>query len=127
MGYEVGLHKTVRAIHRMPGKPPPEGEPHHHDYRFEVVVGRERLDEQDMVCDLDLLDAALRDMLDRIEDRDLEMIRPPEAAAVTVEVLARWAHDTLAETARKAGAQTLSVRVWESPEAFGGYSASIVA
>jgi 6-pyruvoyltetrahydropterin/6-carboxytetrahydropterin synthase len=111
----------------MPGKPPPEGEPHHHDYRFEVVVARERLDEQDMVCDLDVLEAALGAMLARIEDQDLEMIRPPEAAAVTVEVLARWAHDTLADTVRKAGAQTLSVRVWESPEAFGGYSASIAA
>lgn len=125
MGYEVGLSATVRATHRMPGKPPPEGVPHEHDYRIEIVVARERLDEEGMVCDLDVLEAALADLVGRIEGRDLETIRPPEAPAVTVEVLARWAHDGLAGTARKAGAETLAVRVWESSVAFGGYAASI--
>lgn len=125
MGYEVGLSGTVRAIHHMPGKPPPEGEPHEHDYRIEAVVGRERLDDDGMVCDLDALEAALDELIARIADRDLETIRPADAPAVTVEVFARWVHDTLAETARKAGAETLAVRVWESPVAFGGYTASV--
>ena len=44
-----------------------------------------------------------------------------DADAVTVEVFARWAHDFLAAELRGSGAEVLSVRVWESASAFGGY------
>ena len=120
-GYEVGSSLTVRALHQMP-MPGPEGELHDHDYRFEVVVARGELDEHGMVCDLDVLRAAMQAMAARIRDRDLEAIRPPEAEAVTVEVLARWAHQHLRSALRQSGAETLRVRVWESPSDFGGYA-----
>jgi 6-pyruvoyltetrahydropterin/6-carboxytetrahydropterin synthase len=126
MTYEVGLSREVRAFHVMPGMPGPEGERHHHDYRIEVVVERRELDEQAMVCDLDLLEAALGDLTARIEGKDLEdAIQPPDAEAITVEVFARWAHQTLADVVRRAGGETLALRVWESPTAFGGYRAVV--
>src|SRR6202011_2381667 len=120
---EVGLSRSVRAFHIMPGLPGPEGQLHDHDYRIEIVVDREQLDERGMVCDLDVLEAALTELTGRVEGRNLEEIRPAEAAAVTVEVFARWVHDTLAPTVAAEGGQTLAVRVWESPVAFGGYRA----
>lgn len=121
MAHEVGLSKQVRAFHVMPGMPPPEGQLHDHDYRVDVVVGREHLDERAMVCDLDVLEAALSETLGRVEGKDLEMIRPEGVEAVTVEVFAQWVHQALAEPIRVAGGETLAVRVWESPVAFGGY------
>ena len=57
MTYEVGLSRTVRAFHIMPGQPGREGQLHDHDYRIDVVVERERLDERGMVCDLSELEA----------------------------------------------------------------------
>jgi 6-pyruvoyl-tetrahydropterin synthase len=126
MTYEVGLSRAVRAFHVMPGMPGPEGERHDHDYRIEVVVERGNLDERAMVCDLDVLEAALGDLTARIEDKDLEdAIQPPGAEAITVEVFARWAHETLASAVRQAGGETLAVRVWESPTAFGGYRTAV--
>jgi 6-pyruvoyl-tetrahydropterin synthase len=127
MTYEVGLSRTVRAFHVMPGMPAPEGERHHHDYRIEVVVERRDLDERAMVCDLDLLEAALADLTAQIENKDLEdAIKPPEeGAGITVEVFARWTHETLAGVVRKAGGETLAARVWESPAAFAGYRAAV--
>jgi len=126
MTYEVGLNREVRAFHVMPGMPGPEGERHHHDYRIDVVAERRYLDERGMVCDLDLLEAALTDLVARIEDKDLEdAIAPPDGGAVTVEVFARWAYETLAEVVRRAGGETLALRVWESPTAFGGYRAPV--
>jgi 6-pyruvoyltetrahydropterin/6-carboxytetrahydropterin synthase len=104
----------------MPG---PEGELHDHDYRIEIVVDREQLDDQGMVCDLDVLEAALAELTGRIEGRNLEEIRPAQAPAVTVEVFARWVHDTLSPVVAAAGADALAVRVWETPVAFGGYRA----
>jgi 6-pyruvoyl-tetrahydropterin synthase len=125
MSYEVGLGRTVRAFHVMPGMAGPEGQRHHHDYRIEVVVTRQELDDRGMVCDLDLLEEALGGLTARIEDKDLEdVIQPPGGQPVTVEVFARWAHQTLAEAVRKAGAETLGLRVWETPAAFGGYRAA---
>ena len=120
---EVGLSRSVRAFHIMPGLPGPEGQLHDHDYRIEIVVDREQLDERGMVCDLDVLEAALTELTSRIEDRNLEEIRPAEAEAVTVEVFSRWVHDTLSPVVAAAGGETLAVRVWENPVAFGGYRA----
>ncbi len=123
--HQVGTAVAVRALHVMPGAPEPEGSLHAHDYRIEVVVERAELDGRGMVCDLDVLDAALGALADKVRDADLEAIRPPDVEAVTVEVFARWAHDRLAEPVKVAGGESLTVRVWESPVAFGGYQAPV--
>jgi 6-pyruvoyltetrahydropterin/6-carboxytetrahydropterin synthase len=121
--YEVGLSQHVRASHIMPGMAGPEGQLHQHDYRIEVVVTREELDGNGMVCDLDVLGAALSQLITRIDGRNLEEIRPAGAAAVTVEVFARWVHDTISPAVAESGPDMLAVRVWETPAAFGGYRA----
>jgi 6-pyruvoyltetrahydropterin/6-carboxytetrahydropterin synthase len=119
--YEVGLSRNVHAFHVMPGLPGPEGQLHDHDYRIEIVVSRDRLDDRGMVCDLDVLDEALSRLTERIEGRNLEEIRPADAEAVTVEVFARWVHDTLSAAIAAGDGATLAVRIWETPVAFGGY------
>jgi 6-pyruvoyltetrahydropterin/6-carboxytetrahydropterin synthase len=123
--YETGTALAVRAFHVMPGMPPPEGERHAHDYRLDVVVRRDDLDERGMVVDLDLLEQALRDAAAQVADADLEKIQPADAEAVTVEVFARWVHAQLAAALGPLPGVTVAVRVWESAEAFGGYSAPL--
>ena len=72
-----------------------------------------------------MLDAELAGIVDTVADEDLEKIRPDHAEAVTVEVFARWVHDTLAGPIGKAGGEHLTVRVWESEVAYGGYGAPL--
>jgi 6-pyruvoyltetrahydropterin/6-carboxytetrahydropterin synthase len=124
-GFEVGASADLRALHRIPWLPPPEGELHEHEYRVEVVIQRATLDGRGMVVDLDVVQAALQEAVAAIEGKDLDAIRPPEAEAVTVEILARWFHERLANAVAAAGGQALAVRVWESPTAFGGYRARV--
>jgi 6-pyruvoyltetrahydropterin/6-carboxytetrahydropterin synthase len=124
-GFEIGTSADLRALHRIPWLPPPEGDLHAHDYRVEVVVERQTLDARGMVCDLDVVEAALREAVGELEGKDLESIRPPDAEAVTVEILARWFHARLGDAIRAAGGEELLVRVWESPTAFGGYRARV--
>ena len=124
-GFEVGASAELLALHRIPWLPPPEGDLHPHDYRVEVVVERATLDPRGMVCDLDDVDTALREAVGALAGKDLDMIRPPEAEAVTVEILARWLHERLADAIRAAGGEALTVRVWESETAFGGYRAPL--
>ena len=102
--YETGTALQVRAFHVMPGMPPPEGERHSHGYR---------------------LDQALRAIADQVDGADLETVQPAGAPAVTVEVFARWVHDRLAAALGGLPGVTLAVRVWESPVAFGGYTAPL--
>jgi 6-pyruvoyltetrahydropterin/6-carboxytetrahydropterin synthase len=122
--FETGTAVAVRATHVMPGVEGPEGQPHEHDYRIEVVVRRSELDARGMVIDLDVLEAALHEVARQVDGGDLDAIRPPAAEAVTVEVFARWAHEQLLPAVRQAGADELAVRVWESANAFGGYVAT---
>ena len=120
--FQVGTAISFRAEHIMPGVEGPEGELHEHDYRIEVLVQREQLDDRGMVCDLDVLDAALQRHPRRgCDGKNLELIRPDDAEAVTVEVFARWAQGELAEALRGTGAETLGVRVYENADAFGGF------
>jgi 6-pyruvoyltetrahydropterin/6-carboxytetrahydropterin synthase len=125
--YSTGAAVDVRATHVMPGMPPPEGEPHEHDYRLEVVVSRDDLDERGMVVDLDVLNEALATVGTLVDGGDLDRVVAPDAGvgAVTVEVFARWVHDRLAGSLGTLSGASLAVRVWESPVAFGGYAASL--
>jgi len=122
--YETGTALQVTAFHVMPGMLPPEGERHSHDYRLDVVVRRDDLDERGMVIDLDVLDAALSGTARRVDGADLDEVIP-DVDAVTVEVFARWLHDQLAATVGSLPGATLAVRVWENESAFGGYTAPL--
>jgi 6-pyruvoyltetrahydropterin/6-carboxytetrahydropterin synthase len=122
--FEVGSAISLRAFHCMPVEGP-EGELHAHDYRIEVVVESTGLDERGVVCDLDVLQAALGDVLGRLEGRDLDEIKPEDADGVTVELLARWLHGELREAVQRAGGESLAIRVWEAPDAFGGYRSPV--
>jgi 6-pyruvoyltetrahydropterin/6-carboxytetrahydropterin synthase len=116
--FEVGATARFRAFHSMPSQPPPENERHPHDYRVEVVAERERLDERGMVCDLDVVTTGLTDVTERVKDRDLADVCGTDE--VTVEVLAAWIHAQLVPPLKGDGAEFVSVRVWESEDAFGG-------
>lgn len=107
----------------MPGAEGPEGERHQHDYRIDILVARSELDENGMVWDIDGLDAALAAILSSLEGKDLELVVRDDASAVTVEVLARWVHSELSRYMRTTDEAMVRIRVWESPTAFGGYSA----
>jgi 6-pyruvoyltetrahydropterin/6-carboxytetrahydropterin synthase len=121
--FEVGACATVTAWHVMPGMAGPEGELHSHDYRVDVVVARDQLDDRGMVCDLDVLRAALDGATGLVRGRNLEIIQPAGAEAVTVELFARWMHDQIRSALDRADVQ-VQVRIWETPEAFGGYASS---
>jgi 6-pyruvoyltetrahydropterin/6-carboxytetrahydropterin synthase len=122
--YSTGTGAQVRASHVMPGMPPPEGEPHEHDYRLDVVASRGALDGRGMVVDLDVLGEALQQVVDSVDGADLDAVVGAQLGveAVTVESFSRWVHDRLAAALGPLPGTSLAVRVWESPTAFGGYA-----
>ena len=127
MSFEVGASRPLRALHRLPWGTEEERRPHSHEYRIDVVVERDGLDERGVVCDLDVLGEALDAAVGRLQDRDLDEVLRADERGVTVELLARWLHGELSGAVGRAGGETLAVRVWEAPDAFGGYRAPVSA
>jgi 6-pyruvoyltetrahydropterin/6-carboxytetrahydropterin synthase len=121
MTFEVGVVGSVRASHVMPGLPLPEGEPHFHDYRIDVTIERDGLDDAGVLIDLDALRRALHATMAEVAGADLS--QHLEVPAVTVERFAGWVHGRIAEAIGDLPGATIRVRIWEGPEAFGGYSA----
>jgi 6-pyruvoyltetrahydropterin/6-carboxytetrahydropterin synthase len=123
MSFEAGIVGIVRAAHVMPGRPLPEGDIHSHEYRLEVVVERPELDEAGMAVDLDTLRNALQQTIIEVDGVDLgEHLQLEE---VTVERFARWVHARIADAIGSIPDATIRVRVWEAPDAFGGYAAPV--
>jgi 6-pyruvoyltetrahydropterin/6-carboxytetrahydropterin synthase len=118
--FEVGVVRSFRARHIMPGREGPEGRLHEHDYRVEVVVEAPQLDDEGMVCDIDVLDRRLAALVSRLEARRVDEVVPAKGG-VTVEAMARWIHGEIAEALGGISGGAIAVRVWESGVAFGGY------
>ncbi len=123
--FEAGIVATFDAQHVMHGMEGPEGVLHSHDYRVEVTAAREALDDLGMVVDLDVLQAALDDVVGQIKGANLdEVVTPRDSESVTVEALSLWIHGRIAGAIATSGVERLHVRAWENEYAFGGYAAS---
>ena len=123
--FEAGVVARFDAQHVMHGMEGPEGVLHSHDYRLEVIASREALDDAGMVVDLDVLQAAVDDVVRRAKGSHLdEVVAPRDSESVTVEALARWVHREVSHSIRGAGVERLHVRAWETEDAFGGYAAT---
>ena len=117
--FEVGVARTFHALHQLEAEDPAASHEHSHDYRVEVVARGERLDENAMLVDLDLLGAALSECLTELDAVDLGSLAAFAGRNTTVETVAEhiWTHvrDRMALASGLAG---LRVTVFESPDAW---------
>ena len=92
--FEVGVARTFHALHQLEAEDPAATHEHSHDYRAEVVARGERLDENAMLVDLDLLGAALSDCLAELDSVDLDNLAAFAGRNTTVETVAEhiWTH-----------------------------------
>jgi 6-pyruvoyltetrahydropterin/6-carboxytetrahydropterin synthase len=120
--FEVGVARTFQALHALEAEDPAASDEHGHDYRAEVVARGERLDEDAMLVDLDLLGAALSECLAELDSVDLGSLAAFANRNTTVETVAEhiWTHvrDRLGRAPALAG---LRVTVYESPDAWASF------
>jgi len=123
--YEAGVVARFTAQHVMHGMKGPEGVLHAHDYRIDVTATRSALDDLGMVVDLDVLQAAVDDVVARVKGTNLDdVVAPRDSESVTVEALAYWIHGEIGRSIAGSGVEKLHVRAWETDDAFGGYAAA---
>lgn len=127
--FDVGVVAQFEAAHRLRGDFGPASQLHGHTYRVEVAARGPALGPDGTLCDLGVLQTAVRGVADGLSYRDLDAMPAFQGINTTAEAVARYLHG---EIVREVGAQlvgrgvrSLAVRVWESPLAWAGYEAEI--
>jgi 6-pyruvoyltetrahydropterin/6-carboxytetrahydropterin synthase len=118
--FDVGVVGHFEATHHLVGDFGPASQPHSHHYRIEVSVNGPELQSDGTLFDISVLQSALSQLISSYRGHHLNDL--PGLAQPTAEIVARHAFGRLASAVRGRGLSHLSVRVWESEEAFASYS-----
>lgn len=116
--YEVYVAAQFEAAHRLVGDFGPATRPHGHTYRMEVIVRGERLKDDGTLYDVGLLRPAVEDLAASLHYRDLNDVPGLADVNTTAEAVARYCWDELAAPLHGQGLNSLTVRIWESPQVY---------
>lgn len=119
--FEIGVVTQFEAAHRLHGEFGPATRTHGHTYRVEIGLRGETLKPDGTLYDIGRLQGVVRDTVEPLHYRDLDEIEGFQGKNTTAEVVARFLWQQIAPHLTGAGLDALSVRVWESPQAWAMY------
>ena len=123
--HEVGIVAHFEAAHRLHGDFGPATRRHGHTYRVEAAVRGESLREDGILFDITVLQQAVQEVLGGMHYRDLEDLPAFAQRNSTAEAVAQYLFEQIAPRLRDQGLISLTVRVWESPQAYAGYEGDL--
>ena len=116
--FSVGVASQFEAAHRLRGDFGPATRTHGHTYRVEVSVSGGRLRDDGTLCDIGTLRAMLENLIALLNYRDLDEVEGFKGRNTTAEAVAGFFFDGLNKDLIGQALEQLSVRVWESPQAY---------
>lgn len=116
--YEIYVATQFEAAHRLVGDFGPATRVHGHTYRMEVVVRGENLKDDETLYDIGKLRPAVDDLAATLHYQNLDEVPGLEGVNTTAEAMARYCWDELAPDLRNQELDSLTVRIWESPEVY---------
>ena len=116
--YEVYVATQFEAAHRLLGDFGPATRMHGHTYRMEVIVRGQRLKDDETLYDIGRLRPAVEELAAALHYRDLNDVPGLVGVNTTAEAVAGYCWDKLAPPLREAGLDSLTVRIWESPQVY---------
>ena len=116
--YEVYVAARFEAAHRLVGDFGPATRMHGHTYRMEVIVRGKHLGDDGTLYDIGALGQTVEGLAGSMHYRDLNEVPGLEGVNTTAEAVASYCWDKLAELLRGQGLDSLTVRIWESPDAY---------
>lgn len=120
--FEIGVVAQFEAAHRLVGDFGPATRLHGHTYRLEVTLSGARLDASQALFDVGKLDQLVNQLVEKLHFQDLNQVPGLSQVNTTAEAVARFCFQELAPGLTGQGLDRLSIRVWESPRVFAGYS-----
>ena len=116
--YEIYFAARFEAAHRLVGNFGPATRTHGHTYRMEVIVRGRHLGDDGTLCDIGELGQAVEGLAGSMHYMDLNEVSGLAEVNTTAEAVASYCWDKLAEPLRAQGLDSLTVRIWESPDAY---------
>jgi 6-pyruvoyltetrahydropterin/6-carboxytetrahydropterin synthase len=116
--YEVYVAAQFEAAHRLVGDFGPATRTHGHTYRMEVILRGEHLSEDGTLYDIGELRPAVEDLAASLHYRDLNDVPDLTDVNTSAEAVADYCWERLAPTLRGQGLNSLTVRIWESPQIY---------
>jgi 6-pyruvoyltetrahydropterin/6-carboxytetrahydropterin synthase len=116
--YEVYVAAAFEAAHRLRGDFGPASRTHGHTYRLEAVVRGADLAEDGTLLDIGELRETVDGVAASLDYRDLDEVPGLAGKNTTAEVVAGFCWDGISPSLRGRGLDSLTVRVWESPQVY---------
>jgi len=120
--YELTIRQTFSSAHNLRGYEGACENLHGHNWKVEVSVRAEALDNLGMVLDFKKLKAGTKKVLSRLDHRYLNEVPPFDRENATAENLARFIFTELSSSLNKGPATVSRVVVWESDDACAAYT-----
>jgi 6-pyruvoyltetrahydropterin/6-carboxytetrahydropterin synthase len=116
--YEIYVAARFEAAHRLVGDFGPAIRTHGHTYRMEVIVRGERLKDDGTLYDIGELGHAVEGLAGSMHYLDLNEVPGLAEVNTTAEAVAAYCWEELARPLNGRGLDSLTVRIWESPDAY---------
>jgi 6-pyruvoyltetrahydropterin/6-carboxytetrahydropterin synthase len=116
--YEIYIAARFEAAHRLVGDFGPASRMHGHTYRIEVILRGQQLKDDGTLYDIGALSQAVDGLAASLHYRDLNEVPDLADVNTTAEAVANYCWEKLAPPLRNEGLDSLTVRIWESPDAY---------
>jgi len=116
--YEIYVAARFEAAHRLVGDFGPATRRHGHTYRMEVIVRGQHLGDDGTLYDIGDLDQAVEKLAGSMHYQDLNEVPGLTKVNTTAEAVADYCWEELAQSLRGQGLDSLTVRIWETPDAY---------
>jgi 6-pyruvoyltetrahydropterin/6-carboxytetrahydropterin synthase len=116
--YEIYVAASFEAAHRLVGDFGPATRMHGHTYRMEVIARGLHLGDDATLYDIGELGQAVEGLAGSMHYRDLNEVPGLAEVNTTAEAVASYCWEELANPLHSRGLDSLTVRIWESPDAY---------
>ena len=117
--YALGVNTDFSAQHYLVGGDfGPEGDLHAHDYRVEVVLEGDELDEHGFLVDIVRVKAELARLVERYRDQTLNELPELEAVNPGCEAFSRVFAESLRDRLDTGALAAVTVKIWENDRAW---------
>lgn len=120
--YTLKVSVDFAAAHRLRDYPGDCSRLHGHNWKVEVEVGAERLDDLGMAMDFKTVKRAARALVGELDHQYLNEIKPFDKINPTAENIAAYLYSGLSETLNNGVARVTAVTLWETDSACVRYS-----
>ena len=112
--FEISVEETFAAGHALRHYHGKCEKVHGHNYKVQVTIEGEALDETGLLVDFTELKRVLHSVVDRLDHEFLNDVPPFDKLNPSAENMARFFHEEMTRGIRSSGVRVSSVKLWET-------------